>query len=181
MKKVESQQGFIEQLRDLFGSGSVDEEVPALQSQDAESAWTTAVKKQALWKLHRVAFSEQLKGMKTIYQRPNLHPSLQSYFYANCETIDILVVGIEIGACPFCTKGFDLCGTVGSHHAAILTILGVHILIFQDNQSAYLRIAVQSPTKTSGLWPGSRSLKDRRTNPNYSLGTSASPQLTGIR
>ena len=75
VKKVESQQGFIEQLRDFFGSGSVDEEVAALQSQDAESVWTTAVKKQALWKLHRVALSEKLKGMKTTYQRPNLHPS----------------------------------------------------------------------------------------------------------
>ena len=108
VKKVESQQGFIEQLRDSFGSGSVDEEVVTLQSQDAESVWTTAVKKQALWKLHRVALSEQLKGMNTTYQRPNLHPSPQSSFYVNCETIDVPVVGIEIGACPFCTKGFDL-------------------------------------------------------------------------
>ena len=63
----------------------------------------------------------------------------------------------------------------------MLTILDVHILIFQETQSAYLRIAVQSPTKSGGLWPGSRSLRDRRTNPNCSLGTSASPQLWDYR
>ena len=107
VKKVEAQQGFIEQFEDSFGSGSVDEEVIAEQSKDAEALWSNAVKKLSLWKLHRVALSEQLKGMKTGYQRPTLHPSPLPFLYVDCETIDVPVVGLEIVACPFCTRRFD--------------------------------------------------------------------------
>jgi hypothetical protein len=107
VRKVEAQQGFIEQFKDSFGSGNVNEEVAAVRSKDAEALWSNAVKKLSLWKLHRVALSEQLITMKTGYQRPALHPSPLPFLYVDCDTISVPVVGLEIVACPFCTRGFE--------------------------------------------------------------------------
>ena len=101
VRKVEAQQGSIEQFKDSFGLLSMDEEVAYVRSKDAEALWSNAVKKLSLWKLHIVALSEQLTGMKTAYQRPALHPSPMPFLYVDCETINVPIVGLEIAACLF--------------------------------------------------------------------------------
>lgn len=106
-KKVDSQVGVLDQFRGLFGSGEVDHEDSIEKSRIAEENWVSAVQKQELWKRHRAALSGQLKGMKSGYQRPALHPAPLPFLYLECQTIYVPAVGVEIVACPFCTSGFE--------------------------------------------------------------------------
>ena len=107
VKKVDLQSGFIDHFEDSVGLGRMDEEVISARSTDAEKLWSCAVKKQALWKRHKLALNEQLKQMKTGYQRPTMHPSPLPFLYLDCESIVVPVACAEIHACPFCCKGFE--------------------------------------------------------------------------
>lgn len=106
-KKVDSQVGVIDQFQGLFAAGEVDYFRSVEKSRISEEAWTKVVQKQELWKRHRVALSSQLKSMKTNYQRPALYPAPLPFLYLEAEIQDVPIVGIEIGACPYCTRGFE--------------------------------------------------------------------------
>lgn len=107
-RKVESQLGAIEQMKALFLGGTASEgEVAEVKCQEAEQAWGSAVKKQDLWKRHRVALSNQLREMKSAYKRPTLHPAPLPFLYLDCESIHVPVFSLEIPPCPFCTRGFE--------------------------------------------------------------------------
>lgn len=107
VKKVDLQTGFIDHFEDSVGLGRMNEEVISARSRDAEELWSYAVNKQALWKRHKLALDEQLKQMKTGYQRPTMHPTPLPFLYLDCESIVVLVAGTEIHSCLFCCKGFE--------------------------------------------------------------------------
>jgi hypothetical protein len=41
------------------------------------------------------------------YHRPILYPSPLPFLYSDCEKNDVPNLTLEVGACPFCTKGFE--------------------------------------------------------------------------
>jgi hypothetical protein len=84
-----------------------------------------------VWKWQKSTLCQQVQMMSSNMHRLALSPSPLLIFFLENDLSHVLYYNVLMLPCPFCFKGFEPSWIVNSLLASMLTILGVHLIIFQ--------------------------------------------------